>query len=257
MSVKASNIKKEIQMKKFRKRERLKEYIKLTFLILISCGIAVILVSVFIICQLISKDKLSSNDNFSSYDGYSSQTIISGSMRDELDVYDLVISRECERYNVGDIITFYIPAEDDDSNNDEGTWKLYTHRIKTIGEGYYRTKGDANLEADKWKVDKDNVVGKVVYKIPKVGKIALKIKAIPVSLMKNISTALIIFIGLMSVYDIVRYANSELSEEEVKANRLKDHKNKHRKLKFNIKKLNFSIRKSKGKDEKSIQQKNG
>lgn len=43
-------------------------------------------------------------------------------------------------------------------------------KIKTVdGEYYYYTKGDANVLADDWIVDKNSIIGKVVFRIPYIG----------------------------------------------------------------------------------------
>lgn len=64
---------------------------------------------------------------------------------------------------VGDVITF----------QRAGTDRRVTHRIVDVvernGERRFRTKGDANEEADQELVVPDQVVGKVVFSLPLVG----------------------------------------------------------------------------------------
>ena len=68
-------------------------------------------------------------------------------------------------YELGDIITFY-------SNRGNGQITI-THRIIDIkienGKYFYSTKGDNNNTADTHYVSQDDVIGKVIFVIPKVG----------------------------------------------------------------------------------------
>ena len=70
-------------------------------------------------------------------------------------------------YKVGDIITFV-----SDRSNGQIT---ITHRVTKLtienGKYYYTTKGDNNSTDDTRPVSSDNVIGKVVLTIPKVGYI--------------------------------------------------------------------------------------
>lgn len=98
-------------------------------------------------------------------------TIISPSMVPTLNVYDVVFVKNVDTstLKVNDVITFY-------STDAFFGGTPITHRIVEILDvpesgTMYRVKGDANEEADEEKVFPSNVVGKVVFKIPALGRI--------------------------------------------------------------------------------------
>ncbi len=97
--------------------------------------------------------------------------VLSGSMRPEIEVGDVLISTdvEADAIKVGDIIQFI--------NKDE---VIIMHRVvgfvETDGPDYFITKGDDNDSPDIEPVNPDNVLGKVVYNIPKIGWIGISIK---------------------------------------------------------------------------------
>ena len=90
--------------------------------------------------------------------------IISESMEPTFYKDDLAIVKSCnvEELEKGDIITF----EQED--------RVISHRISDIikekGEEQFITKGDNNEVEDKEPVDAQNIYGKVVFVIPKIGK---------------------------------------------------------------------------------------
>lgn len=89
--------------------------------------------------------------------------VVTGSMEPAVSVGDLIMTRgvDIEELEVGDIITF--------SSKAPGTvGKIITHRVidksKTeTGKTILLTKGDANLVADGYYVDSDNLIGKVTH----------------------------------------------------------------------------------------------
>lgn len=99
-------------------------------------------------------------------------TIVSGSMMPEINVYDVVVAvntKNPEDIEVGDIITYV------------STWDLnyglnITHRVvnrtkNEHGEYSYITKGDNNQDTDGAPVPYSNVIGKVVIRIPQLGRL--------------------------------------------------------------------------------------
>lgn len=90
--------------------------------------------------------------------GYSMFEIASGSMEPVLKVGDLIIVYTSDDFKTNDIITY---KEKDD---------FITHRVIDITDNYVITKGDANNSVD-YKVQKDRVIGKVVFTIPNGGTI--------------------------------------------------------------------------------------
>ena len=98
-------------------------------------------------------------------------TIISPSMLPSIDVYDVVLVKKVNpsKLKVNDVITFY-------SNNSYFANTPITHRIVEVldipEDGVmYIVKGDANERVDEEKVDPNKVLGKVIFKFPKLGKI--------------------------------------------------------------------------------------
>lgn len=98
-------------------------------------------------------------------------TIVSGSMEPTIKVYDVVIDKSVknpEDIKVGDVITFIST-----SSISEGL--LVTHRVQDIkivdGKYEFVTKGDFNGTADSDTAKFSNLVGKVIFKIPQLGRI--------------------------------------------------------------------------------------
>ena len=98
-------------------------------------------------------------------------TIIGGSMRPTLDVGDVVIIAKVSADTVkpGDIIQFRQP---------EGVTTV--HRVVEIqeieGKRVFITQGDANSVPDANPVIPENVVGKAIFEIPKIGWAAIAVK---------------------------------------------------------------------------------
>lgn len=121
--------------------------------------------------------------------GYKSFIIVSGSMEPNLNIGDMVIIRETkqEKLQKDDIITF--------SENGNAI----THRIVDIineeGKIRYQTKGDNNNAVDADLVKYENVEGKFVFKIAKVGTIIAKLQ--------NTGVVIILVCGLYIIYRIL------------------------------------------------------
>ena len=98
-------------------------------------------------------------------------TIISPSMTPNIKVYDVVFVKKVktETLKVNDIITFY------STNSFFGNTPI-THRIVEVLDVpdlgvAYRVKGDSNQAADDEKVLPSTIIGKVMFKIPQLGRI--------------------------------------------------------------------------------------
>lgn len=98
-------------------------------------------------------------------------TIVSPSMEPTINVYDVILEFRVEEEDdleIGDIITFYSDIID------TGGYTV-THRIKDIkeidGKKCYITKGDNNQSEDDGCASFEDVVGKVKYVMPKLGKV--------------------------------------------------------------------------------------
>lgn len=103
---------------------------------------------------------------------FNAYVVLSGSMLPTIKVKDIVVTKKIpeSRLEIGDIITFISP---------DPRWGgiSVTHRIIDIyydeAEGIhtYKTKGDYNNVADAVSVPNENILGKVILKIPKLGYI--------------------------------------------------------------------------------------
>ena len=102
---------------------------------------------------------------------FSMYTIISPSMVPNINVYDVIVSKKVDDINtikIGDIITFI-------SKSNLSSGMTITHRVIDIIEDdgmiKLKTQGDNNLSPDPSYVNKDNLIGKVVIRIPKIGRL--------------------------------------------------------------------------------------
>ncbi len=131
---------------------------------------------------------------------YNAYVVLTGSMVPEIMPMDVVITkrRTPEELEVGDIITFL-------SSDSRLSNIIVTHRIKnkyydsTTGKYTFQTKGDANNTEDFALAEDYNIIGEVIFKIPKLGYVQEVLAS---------KGGLIIFIfipcALVLSYDIVK-----------------------------------------------------
>ena len=101
---------------------------------------------------------------------YNAYVVLTGSMLPEIQVYDVVVTKKTNAKDLkeGDVITFA-------SSDTRFLNTIITHRI--IKKYYdaekkqytFQTKGDNNNVADSALVQANNIYGKVILKIPKLG----------------------------------------------------------------------------------------
>lgn len=85
--------------------------------------------------------------------------VLSGSMEPAIKTGSVVFIQKSEDYKQGDVIAF-----------SQGSSKnLITHRLISTDNSTFQTKGDANEEADRTQVQKDQIAGKVILYIPGIG----------------------------------------------------------------------------------------
>ncbi len=96
-----------------------------------------------------------------------SYTVVTGSMTPTIDVGSIIFTRPQTAYQKGDIITFH-----------RGEISV-THRIVSISNQQYQTKGDANNAPDPQLVPHNQVIGKVDLAVPYVGLFAAFLKTLP------------------------------------------------------------------------------
>jgi len=98
--------------------------------------------------------------------GFRSFTVRSGSMTPAIETGDVVVTKPISPLaaRVGDVVTFVDP---------EGTGRLFSHRVQSVrpvGDSVaFVTRGDANTSVERWRVPADGSVGRVAYRIPKIG----------------------------------------------------------------------------------------
>ncbi len=112
--------------------------------------------------------------------GFRMYIVESGSMEPALGVGDAIVVRELDGDGsgdvvVGDVITFVV---------DGGSFGTVTHRVLSVlgplpGERYL-TKGDANQSADFTPVPRSRIVGKVVARVPRIGRLSRVMTSVPV-----------------------------------------------------------------------------
>lgn len=102
---------------------------------------------------------------------YSLYTIISPSMEPKIKVYDVILNKRIDDLSTlktGDVVTFKSTAG-------VSNGLVVTHRIIEIvpyGNSFmFRTRGDNNDSRDEGYVTENNIMGKVLIVLPKLGKI--------------------------------------------------------------------------------------
>jgi signal peptidase I len=102
-----------------------------------------------------------------------SSTVMSGSMEPTIATGDVVVIQSIRpsQVRVGDVVTFRDPRHHG---------RLITHRVRGlrfVGAGArVTTKGDANTSVERWKIARDGWIGRVAYRIPKLGRLALGVQ---------------------------------------------------------------------------------
>jgi signal peptidase I len=101
------------------------------------------------------------NNSFNFVSKYQSFVVQSGSMEPAIMTGDIIIVQSQTEYFVNEVITF--------NSND----RVITHRIvekDTQAEPiYYSTKGDANRTGDDDLIKEDQIIGKVILTLPRLG----------------------------------------------------------------------------------------
>lgn len=119
---------------------------------------ALVALLVFVAANL-AYDKYVKKSAIPSVFGKSVLVIATPSMSGSIDAGDAIIIEKSNSYKKGDVVT-YFPAAEATS---------VTHRIVRIEGDKYYTKGDANENEDPDPVFKNQIAGKVVGRIPKLG----------------------------------------------------------------------------------------
>jgi signal peptidase I len=92
--------------------------------------------------------------------------VLSGSMEPALGTGDVSVVRTIGPLEArpGDVVTFRDPDDAD---------RLITHRVRAMhAQGsavVFRTRGDANTASEKWQISSSEEIGRVAYRVPKLG----------------------------------------------------------------------------------------
>ena len=145
---------------------------------------------------------------------YNAYVVLTGSMIPEIMPKDVVITkqRDAKELEVNDIITFV-------SSDPRLSNIIVTHRIKnkyydsTTGKYTFQTKGDNNNVEDFSLAQEQNIIGEVIYKIPKLGYIQ-ELLATKGGLI------IIILIPCLTIlsYDIVKLCKRTVTKKKNKMN---------------------------------------
>ena len=158
--------------------------------------------------------------------------VLSGSMEPTIKTGSIVVVKPADDYKIGDIITFQKRIDKEPT----------THRIEDIrvvgGSPIYTTKGDANNAEDRGEIQKEEIIGKVLFSIPYLGYIINFIQ-------KPIGFSLIIVLpAIVIVYDEARKVWREIAKLKNKK-KDKEQDEKIKGLEKEVEDLNDEIKKKK------------
>lgn len=111
------------------------------------------------------------SSNFNILGGYKPYLVQSGSMEPSIMTGDVIVIKSQNTYVLNDVVTFK-----------KSIGQIVTHRLVAVdqeeGSGKkYSTKGDANRTGDEDFITDDQIVGKVVLVVPKLGYLVAFIKS--------------------------------------------------------------------------------
>lgn len=112
------------------------------------------------------------SSNFNVFVGYRSFLVQSGSMEPSIMIGDIVVTHQQPQYYKNEVVTFL--------NKDQ---RIVTHRIIDVltqdNQTKFITKGDANRSEDEDQITPEQIIGKVVFVIPKLGFFVAFAKSLP------------------------------------------------------------------------------
>ncbi|MDI6822441.1 MAG: signal peptidase I [Actinomycetota bacterium] len=133
---------------------------------IIKWSIISLIILVFLLAVASVFTRLKSFESLPSVKGYRPLVVLGGSMEPAIKVGSIAMVKTISPSDVeiGDIITYKTPTNP----------RTYTtHRVikisKRHGNLYFKTKGDANEDPDRWTITSADVLGKVTLTIPYFG----------------------------------------------------------------------------------------
>lgn len=97
-------------------------------------------------------------------------TVLTGSMAPAIAPGDVVVAERIEppEARVGDVVLFRDPADQQ---------RTITHRVQRIRRAgdrlWFVTRGDANDHGERWRIAADGQLGRALYTVPAVGRVAV------------------------------------------------------------------------------------
>ncbi len=166
-------------------------------------GGTVLLIAIFLLLAVVVFPQLAGAEQ--------SYVVVSGSMSPTMHAGDVVVVQSVSpaSIEVGDVITFEREADDTPT----------THRVVEVvqrdGEPHFRTKGDANEEADVQLVPASGVTGRVWFHVPYLGYL-LSFARTRVGLLALVivPSALLVVTELHSLVRAMRRPDDEDASEE-------------------------------------------
>jgi len=140
------------------------------------------------------------------YFGYKPLSVLTNSMEPKIHAGDMIFikAKQASEVKKGDIITFQLSEK-----------KLITHRVVTVTNEGYLTKGDNNNVQDDWVVNPADIIGEVTLIVPNAGYIA-KFLSSKAGFALFILLPLLLFF-LIEVYQrVYRYIEKQESKEDVR-----------------------------------------
>jgi signal peptidase I len=127
--------------------------------------------------------------------GDRSFVVKSGSMSPAIETGDVVVVDPVSAgsVDVGEIVTF---------DNPDGSDRLMSHRVRAVEateDGLrFTTQGDANTADEHWTIARDGTVGRVLYRVPKLGFAVNVIQSTPGKVGLIALPALLLTISLLT-----------------------------------------------------------
>lgn len=221
----------------FQKSKQIIKYISLV--LSWTLFVVLILIISFLVYYLVCTNLYAKNGD-SYAPSFSLYTIVSPSMEPTINVYDVIVTKKIEPKDikVNDIITFIST-----SSISEGM--TVTHRVVSIVNGpngvEFKTKGDNNLSADSDTAKSENLLGKVIFKVPQLGRLQFFLASKGGWLLVVLFPALYIIIN--DIFKILKLNNAkkkidELEDSKEDEEKIKLESSRKEELKEKLNKIN-------------------
>lgn len=141
--------------------------------------------------------------------GWRVDSVISGSMDPKIGKGSFALTRpvEAEEISIGDVIVFphTVPGEQERQI-------LVIHRVTNTGDGtWFQTKGDASENPDDFVVPAEDVLGRVCFHLPYLGR-ALQLARTPFGV-----AVLVACFGLLILSDVIDIRRQSLAKKNTQA----------------------------------------